>query len=152
MPQMTDFLATHSPFSDQPAGVVAIDIDGGETTTVSSEEVGGGADLSSPHHIVVDADGERALVHGEHLEEMGLVAVDLESGDRTSIHAEDRFGAVLDMALVADGDRVLLVEGGGTFAAIDPPTVPPNSGSMDSSAYRVRSPGGPTQTRSFSSR
>jgi DNA-binding beta-propeller fold protein YncE len=100
------------PWLENP-GLVAVDLATGDRAVVSSATAGAGPELFHPQAVVVDAAGNRALLH-----DVGggaLLAVDLATGDRTVI-ADDAtgegpaLGATSGMALDAAGNRVLMAD------------------------------------------
>lgn len=100
------------PWLEDP-GLVAVDLVTGNRAVISNATTGTGPALYHPQAVVVDAAGNRALLHD--LGGGALLAVDLATGDRTVI-ADDAtgegpaLGATSGMALDAAGNRVLMAD------------------------------------------
>jgi DNA-binding beta-propeller fold protein YncE len=62
--------------------VIAVDLASGDRSIIASPEVGGGPDPVDPIGIEIDPENDRLIVHDAKL---GLLFVDLTTGDRTSV-------------------------------------------------------------------
>ena len=98
------------PWMEQP-GLVAVDLATGNRTMLSNAVTGTGPEIFHPQSVVVDAAGNRALLHD--LGGGALLAVDLATGNRTLIAdgatgEGPELGGRTVMVLNATENRVLL--------------------------------------------
>ncbi len=93
--------------------LLAIDLDTGERTILSSDDVGLGPEFSEPVSVVVDTAGSRVLVLDENL--AAVLAVDVASGNRTVLAdadegAGDDFAGPVAMVLDSANERLLVLD------------------------------------------
>ncbi|MCP4409047.1 MAG: hypothetical protein GY807_15075, partial [Gammaproteobacteria bacterium] len=98
--------------------LVAVDLDSGELTVISDATTGAGPEFVSPNAVALDSDNNRALVVDSGFGGLqALLAVDLDSGERTAISnpttgAGPEFSSPNAFALDSDNNRALVVDGG----------------------------------------
>lgn len=98
-----------------PGALLAVDLTTGARTVVSDAATGSGPTLRMTSALALDAAAGRAFVAGGIGETAALVAVDLDTGDRTLISGPERgsgpaLGNPKDVALDPAGNRALITD------------------------------------------
>lgn len=97
---------------NETAALLAVDLTTGARTLISDADRGAGPALGNPKDLALDAAGNRALVTDWVLG--GVVAVDLDTGDRTTLSAATASGPGLEqpagLTVDAAQGRALLVD------------------------------------------
>lgn len=97
--------------------VVSVDVRNGDRTTLSGPGVGDGPELSGPRSVSLDLQNDRVLVADSNDGRDAILAIDIESGDRTVIFESRRgtgpfFDDTRDVALDVARNRLLVSDDG----------------------------------------
>ncbi len=98
---------------DQLGSLVAVNLDTGDRTVLSDQSNGNGLNMKTPHRVLLDDGGERALVAD--IGKLALFAIDLATGDRMTLSNASTgtgpdFNQPLSLALDVAGNRALIYE------------------------------------------